>query len=130
MRRRVLAMLGVGLWAALSCDTGPRAGDVPIELTSTRTDLGAVLFVARAAEPQTIDTVTAACQGCQAFMVRASASEVRGVLTGQLVDGTVLNLTVSDRKAVEAYTIQLVQVATRAHDVVGSVGTRMVLGGQ
>jgi hypothetical protein len=128
MNRRAALVAAFVLGAVLSCDSGPKAGDLAIQLTTTRSDLGAVMFTARAAEPETIDTVTAACQGCRVFMVRANEREVRGIVTGTLSQGTIANLTVSNRGVPEAYAVQALQASNRTHGVVATTGTQLVVG--
>jgi hypothetical protein len=125
--RLLLAAALVGAVTVASCDTGPKSGDVAVELVTPQTGLGAVMFAATATEPQTIDTVTAACDGCRVYMLRVSEREVRGVATGAIALGDVLYLTVSDRDLVEAYDVRLMQAADTAYGVVPIAGSQLRL---
>lgn len=125
--RHLLPGMLLGTAVALSCDSGPKSGDVAVELVTPRTDIGAVMFRARATEPETIDTVTGACRDCRVYMLRVSEREVRGVVTGTLPLGDVMFLTVSNRELYEAYQVQLLQAADTASRLVSITGSQLRL---
>ena len=114
-------MVGVMVAALTQCDSGPKAGDLTAELTTT-TQLGAAMFKVIAAEPYAIDELTAACSGCRAFMTRVSDREVRGIVTGAFGAGPLVHVGVSDRSVPEAYTIELMQLARTTFALEGVVG--------
>ncbi len=95
------SVLGTAL--ALACSSGPDAGELVAQFETGAGPLSAVSFTVRAEEPQTIDTLTAACAGCRLFTVRVSGREVRGVLTGSLGSGPAFRLRVSDVDPIGAY---------------------------
>lgn len=104
----------------LACSDGPRAGEIVMELVGPRNDLAAVSFRAAASAPQTLDTVTAACAGCEVVVIRVSPAEFRGVLVGSALTGPVLRLAVSDVAAVASYGAQVVEAALSDYSLVGT----------
>lgn len=115
-------------WAAIlvvSCDSGPKAGEVVLELVTPYQDLGAVSFTVVAEEPNVIDTVTAGCSGCEVFTVRASDRQMLGVITGSLQAGPVLRLTVSDVDVPAAYSGRILQAANQAFELVPTAPSRL-----
>ncbi len=118
--RMVGAMLVAG--SLLSCSDGPTAGELDIVLETSRTDLGAIQFTVRSAEPATIESLTAGCSGCAVFQGRVAAAEVRGIVTGDLSAGTVLRMMVPDVALAAAYAITIQEAATRTFDALPSTG--------
>jgi len=112
-----LAILGLG-----GCDSGPKAGEVVFDLTTPNQNDGAIQFRLTAVAPNTLDGVTAGCAGCQVFTEAVSETEIRGVLIGNVVPGEALRVLVSDRKARQAYTGQLVAVASRTYVLGTTIG--------
>jgi len=104
------------------CDSGPKAGEVVFNLTTPNQDDGAVQFRLTTAAPNTLDGVTAACAGCQVFTEVVSATEIRGVLIGNVVPGEALRVLVSDRKATQTYVGLVVATASRTYGLRGASG--------
>jgi hypothetical protein len=94
-----------------SCDSGPKAGDITATLATQHTQLGSVMFEVTATSPNTVEGLTAACSGCRAFLSRISDTSVRGIVTGPFGPGPLVHVTVSDRKLLEAYSIQILELA-------------------
>ncbi|HEY2824811.1 MAG TPA: hypothetical protein VGI83_04630 [Gemmatimonadales bacterium] len=113
--KRLSGVLGAAVLAlALStCDGGPTAGELAFDLTTPNTNDGAVQFVATATLPDSIIGVTAACTGCQVFLARVSASNVRGVITGDIGAGALLRLNVTEVGKPELYAVTVVAAASR-----------------
>jgi hypothetical protein len=113
-RVRILGVIAALLMLG-SCDSGPKAGEIVFVLTTPNQDDGALQFRLTAAEPNTLDGVAAGCAGCRVFTEVVSETEIRGVLTGDVVPGDALRVLVSDRKARQAYGGQVVAVASRTY---------------
>jgi hypothetical protein len=124
LRSKVLrpVALGVALVLAGGCDSGPKAGEVVFNLTTPNLNDGAIQFRLTAAAPNTLDGVTAGCAGCQVFTEAVSETEIRGVLIGNVAPGQALRVLVSDRKARDAYTGQVVAVASRTYALGSTTG--------
>lgn len=119
--RRLLAIVALAVVAG-SCNSGPVAGDVPFDLTTPRSDDGAIAFDVLATAPQTLASVTALCAGCRAFVVAVADTELRGIVTGSIAAGPVFSVTVSDTRKPSDYTAKVLDVSTRAfqtHSVSG-----------
>ena len=105
------------LWLAvsamgLSCD-GPTAGEVTLSLNTPNADDGAVAFAVNLPAPNEITNVSAACGGCEVFATRVSATELRGIVTGDLAAGPLVRLGVSQAGPHQAYRAEVLAVATR-----------------
>lgn len=109
--RRALALLASAL--ALSCFEGPAAGEVTLSLTTPHTDDGAVAFVVTVPAPNEITGASPACAGCEVFTTRVSATELRGIVTGDLSAGPVARLAVAQAGPNQAYLVQVLAVASR-----------------
>ncbi len=109
--RRVLVFLASTL--ALSCFDGPTAGEVTLSLTTPNTDVGALAFVVTIPAPNEITGASGACAGCDVFYTRVSATELRGIVTGDLVAGPVVRLAVAQAGPNQAYRVQVLAVASR-----------------
>ena len=114
MSRRVVAVfLGCLVLVLGSCKEGPKAGELEVSLTTPNSDDGAIQFTATAATPLTITGATAACAGCKIFLVKISNTQYRGVVTGNVVAGPLMRLSVPDTRVRSSYTIQLNAIASR-----------------
>jgi len=109
--KRPLALLVSAL--VLSCFDGPVAGEVTLSLTTPNTDDGAVSFTVTVPAPNEITGATAACDGCEVFATRVSATELRGIVTGDLPAGPVVRLAVSQAGPDQLYRVQVLAVASR-----------------
>jgi hypothetical protein len=128
-RRFAGAMVFAAALAAVgSCDGGPKAGPVDVALSTGTSEVGAVMFTVTAAAPNTIDTVEASCAGCAAYMTRVSDTEVRAIVTGGLISGSVAHVTVSDIKVPEDYTAQLTQMALSTYALASTAGSQLTVG--
>lgn len=126
-RRRWRAAL-VALAASLaSCDSGPKGGELVFDLVTPNSTTGAVVFTVTAAAPLAVEGVATACSGCQVFVVSLNDQEVRGVVTGALVDGPFLRVTVSDVGEREAYSGFIREVAARDRSVLPLSGYGLTL---
>ena len=123
--RALLMPLAVVL--ATGCDSGPRSGDLTVQLVSPVEDLGALSFSITATEPTMIDTVTAACAGCSVFTTRISGSEMGGVVTGDIGPGAVLLVSVSDTKVPEAYVGQVLEASAPDYELVAVTGMELTI---
>ena len=112
--RRSLAWLASAL--AVSCFDGPAAGEVTLSLTTPNSDDGAVAFVVTIPAPNEITGASAACDGCDVFSAMVSATELRGIVTGDLSAGPVVRLAVSQAGPNQAYRVQVLAVASRQFD--------------
>jgi hypothetical protein len=122
MRKRVLVAAALALAA---CSDGAQPGDVVMQLVTTQPDVAAVSFRVLAAQPNTIDTVVAACGGCSVSLLRISPAEVRGVLVGTALAGQVLRVTVSDVAVPTAYSAQLIEVALSDYSLLPTTGVTL-----
>ncbi len=111
--------------AAMSCDSGPKAGEIVAELVTPQQTLGAAMFRVSAVEPYAIDSVTPACSGCRTFTSRVSERELRGVVTGSLSAGPLVRVMVSDRDAQSGYSILLLQLAATTYEIVSLGGSSL-----
>ncbi|MEX0691946.1 MAG: hypothetical protein WD934_05105 [Gemmatimonadales bacterium] len=118
--KRLLPFMTVVVLA--TCDSGPQAGELVIALASPNQQDGAVAFTLTAAEPNTIASLTAGCTGCQVWMTRVNDAQVRAIVTGSIVPGTLVRATVSDVKQPDQYSASLQQVAARSYELRGLSG--------
>lgn len=125
MRRLPRLAVPLALITLVSCDSGPKAGEVVMDLVTPSQELGAIAFTLTAVQPEVIDTVTAACGGCRVDMRRRSATQVDGVVTGPLVPGALLRVTVSNVKLPQAYAAQVVDVARRDYALISVTTVRV-----
>lgn len=125
MRRLLGLALPLALILSLSCDSGPKAGEVDMQLVTPSQDLGAIAFTLIALGPEVIDTVTAGCGGCRVDLRRRSATHVDGVVTGPLVPGVLLRVGVSNVKLPRAYAAQALQAARRDYALVSVTTIRL-----
>lgn len=109
--RRALSLLASAL--AVSCFDGPSAGEVTLSLTTPATDDGAIAFVVTVPAPNEITGASPACGGCEVFTTRVSATELRGIVTGDLSAGPVVRLAVAQAGPNQVYRVQVLAVASR-----------------
>lgn len=112
-RLAALLLIGTAAVAVSTCDSGPTAGDITFDLTTPNTNDGAIQFIAKATAPDSLTGVTAACTGCQVFTVTVSATEIRGVVTGDISGGALVHLSVTDAGKSDPYTMSVVAAASR-----------------
>ena len=122
VRRAAPAALVLTLW---TCDTGPKSGEIAAEFVGPHASIGAASFLVTALDPFTIDTVTAACTGCAAYMTRVSSTEVRGIVTGPFGSERVVYVTVSDRGERDPYAIRLLELAATDYTPVAISGSSL-----
>jgi hypothetical protein len=129
MTKRIvrLATLAIVVAVVSTCDSGPKAGDLIVELVTPRPELGAAQFSVTATEPYTVDAVTAACAGCTAYTVRVSDREMRGIVTGTFTAGMLLFVTVPDLDGAEAYSFGLQEMAAPGFNLVSLEGSSLRL---
>ncbi|MBI2073664.1 MAG: hypothetical protein HYT81_11670 [Gemmatimonadetes bacterium] len=110
-------LLTLAALAAGSCSSGPVAGELTISLVTPNSDDGAIVVRVTASESKEITSVTLACSGCKLFKEQPSATELRAVLTGDLVAGPLLRVSVTDTKEPSSYTAQITALASRTYQV-------------
>jgi len=115
-------MLLAGLTLALASCDGPSAGEVTLVLRTPNADDGAVAFAVTVPAPNEVTGATAACDGCDVFYTRVSSTELRGIVTGNVVAGPVVRLTVMQGAPYEAYRLDVLEVANRQFDEVPATG--------
>jgi hypothetical protein len=120
MTRRA-GLLLVGLTLAVACD-GPSAGEVTLVLRTPNTDDGAIAFSVMVAAPNEVTGATAVCDGCDVFYTKVSRTELRGIVTGDLVAGPLVRLSVAQGGPNEVYRLDVVDVANRKFDPVPPAG--------
>lgn len=123
-----LALLALAALALGSCSSGPVAGDLTISLVTPNSDDGAIVVRVTAAESKEISSAIQVCSGCRLFMEKPSATEVRAVLTGDLVAGPLLRIAVTDTKEPSSYTAQITGVASRTYQVRSASGYSLTVG--
>jgi len=120
MKRRWLLIGGALL--ALACLDGPTPGEVTLALQTPNQDDGAVSFRITVSAPNEVTGVTATCDSCLAFVSRVSATELRGIITGNVAAGPVARVSVLDGSPNQAYRVQVLEAASRTYaprDVTG-----------
>ncbi len=76
-------------------------------------DDGAVSFVVMVAAPNEVTGASAACVGCDVFYAKVSRTELRGIVTGDLVAGPVVRLGLSEAGPNQAYRVDVLEVTNR-----------------
>lgn len=122
MTRIVRALAALALPLALATCSGPTAGDLTVSLVTPNSDDGAIVVQVTASQPQEITGAAAACTGCKIFSEQVSATELRAVVTGNLVAGPLARISVSDTGSPKSYTVQVVQVASRSYQLRSTSG--------
>ena len=110
--RRAWMLASAGL-LALACLDGPTPGEVTLVLQSPNQNDGAISFRIEASAPNEVTGVTATCDSCLAFVARVSATELRGIITGNLTAGPVARVAVMDGSPNQAYSVKLIEVSSR-----------------
>jgi hypothetical protein len=112
-RNAIVGILAAAVLLAVlgSCDSGPKGGELTVELVTPEAQLGAVSFKVTATSPASIDSIVPACQGCAVYTSRVSDRDVRGIVTGRFGPGPVIAVVVPDRGLRDAYAFQLLEFA-------------------
>ncbi len=121
---RVLSV-AIALAALGSCDSGPKSGELTVELVTPHAQLGAASFKVTAVTPASIESVVAGCTGCAVYTARVSDREVRGVVTGRFGPGPVIGVVVSDVGLPDAYAFQLYELAAPDYTLRTLVGSSL-----
>jgi len=121
------ALLGAALVGGASC-SGPVAGDLTVSLRTPNSDDGAIKVRVTASESKEITGISVACSGCRLFFEQPSPTELLAVVTGDLVAGPLLRVSVSDTKAPSAYSVQISQVASRTFQLRPTGGYGLTIG--
>jgi hypothetical protein len=103
------------------CDGGPKGGEIDFTFDGPQA-VAALQFQVTAVEPETIDTVVAACAGCTAYMVRDGERDVRGVLVGDVSLGPTLAVTVSNIDLPESYEARVTGLALSDYSTMPATG--------
>lgn len=103
--------LAAGLLVASACDSGPQAGELEISLVSPDADDGAIMIEVRALESYSIEGLTAACAGCQAFVYQETEMRLKAIVIGSFGTGAVARVSVSDAKSPEGYVLTVLDAA-------------------
>jgi hypothetical protein len=129
MNRRELgpAML-VGAALALGSCAGPVAGDLTVSLVTPNSADGALRGSVTASESQELTGAAVACSGCQMFKEQPSATQIVAVVTGDVVAGPLVRVSVTDTKAPSSYTVRIQQVASRTYQVRSTNGYSLTIG--
>lgn len=102
----------------------PVSGALSVVLTTPNTDDGAIIFEA-VANGTTISGVTPLCSDCRLFFEQVSTTHVKGVVTGNLQGGPLVQLSVSDVKRPSSYTVRVVEVASQKFQLRSTTGYRL-----
>lgn len=100
---------------AVACLDGPTPGEVSLVLQTPNQDDGAVAFTITASAPNEVTGVVATCDSCDAFVARVSATELRAIITGSVAAGPVARIAVMDGSPNQAYSVRVLEVASRAY---------------
>jgi hypothetical protein len=100
-----------------SCQEGPTAGDLVVNLVSPNSDDGAVKFTLTGPPSAGITALTAACGNCRLFSARRGDAEYQGVIIGDLTAGALLRMTVADVKKAGNYVGRVDEVSSRTSEL-------------
>lgn len=117
IRRMMPLALLAGAALALGSCSGPVAGDLTVSLVTPNSDDGAVLLKVTASESKEVTGASVVCSGCQIFKEQVSTTELRAVITGNVVAGPLVHVSVTDTRSPSSYTVQIQQVASRTYQV-------------
>ena len=127
-RRNLITLAGLAMvLLGTACKEGPTAGELKVNLTTPFNDDGAIQFTATANAPETITSVSGACNNCKLFLVKVNDGLYKGVLTGQIGAGTVFRVGVSNTKLTGSYSVTINSVASRTYQLRGSTGYSVTL---
>ena len=117
MKRRVLIPIVLAALLGPACDGEPEVGELAVEFSTTTSQDRAIFFKVEAALPRTILGISADCRDCEAFSYAVSDTLMYAVITGPLVSGPIARVTVSDVGSWREYSLTLVEVAGRDHQL-------------
>jgi hypothetical protein len=118
----------VGAALALGSCSGPVAGDLTVSLVTPNSDDGAILVQVTASESKEVTGATVACSGCKIFQEQPSATELLAVVTGDLVAGPLVQVSVTDTKSPSSYAVRIRQAASRTYQVRSTSGYSLTIG--
>jgi hypothetical protein len=122
----MLAALAVAVLVGVSCDTGPKEGELQVELATPNANDGVILFRVTAVEPDAVIGATGACAGCQAFVYNVTDADMLVAVTGSLTNGPIARVMVSDVGA-KGYMLSVVQVAGQDRGLRSNTGYALTL---
>jgi hypothetical protein len=122
VRSLLRALAALALPLVLATCSGPTAGDLTISLVTPNSDDGAIVVTVTASQSKEIISAAVACTGCRIFAEQPSSTELRAVVTGNLAAGPLVRVSVSDTGAPKAYSVQIVQVASRSYQLRSTSG--------
>jgi hypothetical protein len=117
----------VALVALAGCFEGPTAGDVTLVLNTPNADDGAISFVVTTAGPNEILAAEALCAGCSVFVSRVGATQLRGIVVGDVTGGPLVRLRISNAGPNQAYQAQVLEAASRGFDPRSPSGYRLTV---
>jgi hypothetical protein len=94
------------------CLEGPVAGEVTLKLVTPYADDGAVSFSVQVAAPNELTGASPACDSCEVFFVKVSPTELRGIVVGNLGNGPIVRVGVTDAGPSQVYRIELLEAAS------------------
>ena len=105
------SLAALALYMVTGCD-GPNPGPVQFDVDLGRISATAVVFQVRALDGNAISKVTPLCEGCRFFSRIVNESETRGIVVDAfgIRTGPLVEVTVSDRRNLEAYQGIVVEV--------------------
>jgi len=113
MRARRILLLGLGAIVGAACKketpAGPEAGDLTVSYTGPSQTDGALLLLVQGGP----HTSVRAAGGQQVASASAGINITRVVVTGDLVPGDILRLSVPDVAAVASYSVRVEAAADR-----------------
>jgi hypothetical protein len=120
MRKPFSWPLGLGVAVVLvagGCKTTaqPVAGELTVNLTTPNSDDGAILVRITGTGGQVVTGASASCSGCRLFSGAVSDTELRAVITGSIGAGAIARVSVSDVNQPGAYSVQILDVASRTY---------------
>jgi hypothetical protein len=114
MTRKVsIALMALALAA---CD-GPSVGTLVFDLTTPRSDDGAIQFAITARPGYEVLSLEAACAGCRLFTRTVDEQHTLGIVTGPVGAGALLRATVSQADKPASYEITVLEVASRSYQL-------------
>ncbi len=102
------------------------AGEVTLRLATPNPDDGAVSFSAKVAAPDELTGASPACDSCEVFFTTVGPNEIRGIVVGNLGNGPLVRLALSDAGPSQVYRIAILEVASRTFAVRQTTGYDLV----